>query len=212
MDIKRDFHFLIRLAKGMAAQFGEKCEVAIHDLIHDYESTIIIIENGQVTNRRVGDGPSSVVLEALKNGSKLDDHYNYVTKTQDGRVLKSTTIYLKDDQEESIIGILSINYDITDLLLAESIIKGIASIENGIDKADVIPTNVNDLLDALIAESYRYIGKPVATMTKEDKIRAIKFLDQKGALLIKKSGDRISKFYDISKYTLYNYLDSEAEI
>ena len=29
----------------------------------------------------------------------------------------------------------------------------------------------------------------------------------KGALLVKKSGDRIAKFYGISKYTLYSYLD-----
>jgi predicted transcriptional regulator YheO len=48
-------------------------------------------------------------------------------------------------------------------------------------------------------------------MTKEDKIKAIHFLDDKGAFLIKKSGDKISKFYDISKYTLYNYLDAETE-
>ena len=43
-------------------------------------------------------------------------------------------------------------------------------------------------------------------MTKDDKIRAIQFLNKKGAFLITKSGDKISKFFNISKYTLYNYI------
>ena len=44
-------------------------------------------------------------------------------------------------------------------------------------------------------------------MSKEDKMRALRFLDEKGALLITKSGTRICKFLGISKFTLYNYLD-----
>jgi len=36
----------------------------------------------------------------------------------------------------------------------------------------------------------------------------MQYLDSRGAFLIKKAGDKISKFYDISKYTLYNYLGS----
>ena len=47
-------------------------------------------------------------------------------------------------------------------------------------------------------------------MTKEDKIRAIQFLNKSGAFLITKSGDKISKYYGISKYTLYSYIDAET--
>ena len=46
--------FVKRLAKAIAVQFGESCEVAIHDLkSENRESTIIAIENGSVTNRKV---------------------------------------------------------------------------------------------------------------------------------------------------------------
>ena len=79
-------------------------------------------------------------------------------------------------------------------------------------KGDVaIPTDVNQLLEDLIEESYQLIGKPVSVMTKEDKMKAIKFLESKGALLIKRSGDKISKFYDISKYSLYSYLNNNED-
>ena len=45
-------------------------------------------------------------------------------------------------------------------------------------------------------------------MTREDKIQAIKFLNDHGALLITKAGDKISKYFGISKYTLYSDIDS----
>ena len=53
--------------------------------------------------------------------------------------------------------------------------------------------------------------KPVAMMNKEDKVRAIRYLNDAGAMLIIKSGDRISSYFGISKYTLYSYLDSGSK-
>jgi predicted transcriptional regulator YheO len=44
-------------------------------------------------------------------------------------------------------------------------------------------------------------------MNREDKIKAIRFLQDKGAFLITKSGDKVSKYFGISKFTLYNYID-----
>ena len=56
--------FLFHLAKGLARQFGPNCEVVIHDLAaKDPEKSIVYIVNGHVTGRRVGDGPSTVVME-----------------------------------------------------------------------------------------------------------------------------------------------------
>mgnify|MGYP001236217571 CR=1 FL=1 len=46
--------FLFQLAKGIASQFGPNCEVVVHDLdSNDPESSIVAIENGQVTGRKV---------------------------------------------------------------------------------------------------------------------------------------------------------------
>ena len=65
--------FVKRLAKAMAAQFGGNCEVVVHDLnTGDPERTIAAIENGHVSRRRVGDGSSPVVLEALYRLGRAD--------------------------------------------------------------------------------------------------------------------------------------------
>ncbi len=44
-------------------------------------------------------------------------------------------------------------------------------------------------------------------MNREDKIRFVRYLDQKGAFLITKSSEKVYEYLNISRYTLYNYLD-----
>ena len=202
---------LERVAKAVAAQFGTNCEVVVHDLsAKDPENTIVAIENGHVSNRKVGAGSSHVALEtleALKDGKReFPDHLDYLTKTRDGRILRSSTIYVKDEKGKPE-GILSINYDLTQMMMAQAAISTLVS--NGhSEEPQRIPTNVNELLDDLLEQSVRLVGKPVAMMNKEDKVKAIAFLNDAGAMLITKSGDKIAKHFGISKYTLYSYLDT----
>lgn len=204
--------FLLKLAKGIASQFGPNCEVVVHDLAtNDPESSIVAIENGQVTGRKVGDGPSHVVLEALRAGqAQLQDHLCYLTRTKDGKILKSTTIYIRDD-DGTPIGIFGINYDITLMLAMETALKQFTATEREEKEPEPISRNVSDLLDELMEQSVKIVGKPVALMNKEDKVKAIQFLNDTGAFLITKSGDKVCKFFGISKYTLYSYIDEAKE-
>ena len=199
--------FLLRLAKALAAQFGPNCEVVIHDLLsNDPDSSIVAIENGHISGRKVGDGPSRVVQEAL-NGETAEDRLCYLTKTRDGKTLKSTTVFLRDDDGKPI-GILAINYDITLMLAMENTLHQFTATGSGEEESiTVTTTHVSDLLDELIEQSVRRVGKPVDLMTKEEKVEAIKFLSDTGAFLITKSGNRVCKYFGISKYTLYSYIE-----
>ena len=201
---------LKRLASALAAQFGSNCEVVVHDLTaKDPEHTVAVIENGHITNRRIGDGPSKIALESLKETpDRLKDRYNYLTTTHDGRILKSSTVYIRDEDGKPT-GIFCINYDVTSLVMAQKTIESLLDHEENTKEPEYIPLNVNDLLDDLIERSVKVAGKPVAMMTKEDKIKAMQFLNDAGAFLIIKSGDKISKYFGISKYTLYSYLDAK---
>ena len=205
---------LKQIAKGIAQQFGPNCEVAVHSLVGqtaDFNSSIVAIENGHVSGRKIGDVPSHVVLEALQNGSAMSDHIGYLTRTKDGKILKSSTMYLRSSDGE-IQYIFAVNFDITGLLMVENSLKPIVSVEQPSPERepDRIVQSVSELLDELIAESTQLVGKPVALMTKEDKVRAIQFLNHAGAFLITKSGDKISKYFGISKYTMYSYIDAES--
>jgi len=200
--------FYQRLAAALARQFGENCEVVVHDL-KNAENSIVAIENGHVSDRRLGDGASHVVLEALtKPPEELHDQLGYLAKTHDGRIVKSSTVYIRDE-EGAVTGIFAINYDVTGLLMAESAIHGLVHHPEKQEEPERIARNVNDLLDDLIEESVALVGKPVALMSKEDKIKAIQFLSNAGAFLITKSGDKVARYFGISKYTLYSYIDAK---
>ena len=96
-----DLEFLQRLAKAITAEFGESSEVVVHDISgDDTEHTIVAIENGHVSHRQAGGSASRVVLEAIqrKHDASLVDELGYLTKTRDGRVLKSSTVYLRNDE------------------------------------------------------------------------------------------------------------------
>ena len=208
-----DLDFYRRLAQAIATQFGSGCEVVVHDLKGDPDHTIVAIENGHVSHRHLGDGPSRVVLEALKESDpdKLSDSAGYLMKTHDGRILKSSTVYIRDENGVPE-GIFSINYDITELLMAERAVESILQHKADRKMPERIPQSVNDLLDDLIEQSVELIGKPVAMMNKEDKVKAIAFLNKSGAFLVTRSGDKVSKHFGISKYTLYSYIDASNNL
>ena len=179
--IQDEMDFISRLMKGIAAQFGRKCEVVLHDYQQDYDKTIVQIENGDVTGRSVGECGTNLGLEVLRGTVSNGDKFNYVTQTKDGKILHSTSIYIRNENNDPI-GALCINWDVTDMYVCNKALQeiiGIASEKEAVNEV-------------------------------EDKIKGIKFLDSKGAFLIKKAGDKITKFYDISKYTLYSYLEANG--
>lgn len=208
MKPDKRFEFASHVAKGLAGQFGRNCEVVIHDLRgENHEHTIVAIENGHVTGRSIGDGPSHIVLESLReNPRMIEDRISYFTKTSDGRVLKSTTLFIRDD-DEKVIGLLGINYDISMLVAIDDAIRAFTGQDSPGKDVESISGNVSDLLDELLDHSVRLIGKPTALMSKDEKMRAIRFLDERGAFLVTKSGPKICQFFGISTYTLYSYLD-----
>lgn len=202
---------LRQVAAGIAAQFGSNCEVAIHDLSRDPDRSIVFIANGHVSGREVGDGASNVVMEQLRTQDpEPKDHLCYLTKTPDGKILKSSTVYIRD-RKGKVSAILAINYDISRLILMEEALHDLTSTGEEVPSEPERITNVSDLLDELIQQSVALVGKPAAVMNKEDKVKAIQFLSQNGAFLITKSGDKVAKYFGISKYTLYSYIDMNKQ-
>ena len=203
---------LKQVAAALAAQFGSNCEVVVHDLeSQDPAHSIVHIENGHVTGRKVGDGPSNVVLEQIMSHNEdPQDCLGYLCRTDGGKVLKSSTVYVRSPGG-AVSGILSINFDISALLMVEQAVSGITSPPCGRREENIAVVNVNDMLDGLIEQSVALVGKPAALMNKDDKVRAIQFLSQHGAFLVTKSGDKVAKYFGISKYTLYSYIDLKQE-
>jgi predicted transcriptional regulator YheO len=154
-------------------------------------------------------------------GNENRDRYNYINFTKRARILRSSSKYFCDENG-TVVGSLCINFDITDLVQAQKTINYSAFLDNAENTEpiaisggntdgntkEVFTNNVDELLDIMLADTVNMIGKPVEAFTKDDKVHAIRYLDKKGAFLIKKSADKAADFFSISKFTLYNYLEN----
>ena len=210
---EQEMNTLKQIGKGIAEHFGSNCEVVIHEITDKSAySSIVAIYNGHVTGRKIGDGPSHVVLEQLgKAGDNPPDHMNYLTRTPNGKILKSSSIYIRDESG-NVSAIFCINFDISVYsMFSRTLNEMIEPEDMQQEEPERITLNVTDLLDDLLRQSVKLVGKPVPLMNKADKVKAIQFLNKNGALLITKSGDKIAKYFGISKYTLYSYLDVKQE-
>lgn len=201
-----DTDFVDRMIDMLEQQLGKNSEIVLHDLRNGYEHTIVDIRNGEITGRKIGGTGSNLGLEVLNGTTENGDKYNYITKLPDGRYLRSSSLYIRDKEGE-IVGCLCINTDITETLKFEQVLKDMNRCDLNTSEDEIFVSDVNQLLECIIKKTQEHIGKSPENMTREDKIDFVRRLDEKGAFLITKSGERVQEYLGISKYTLYNYLD-----
>lgn len=211
-SIESEKENLIKLMHGIAMHFGNSCEVVLHDFEKDHKHTITAIENGHVTNRRIGGPITSAGLEIMRGTRPAVDSFNDINRSQNGKILRTSSIYLHND-DGRVIGSLCINLDITNLIATRSMIDGLIYLQGApaseqTSSDEIVTNDVNEMLDILIEKSISHVGVPVTSMTKEEKMQGLRYLDERGAFLIKKASDRIAQSYGISRFSLYNYLDA----
>jgi len=204
----------IPVVKTVAQMFGKNCEVVLHDFSIPQHS-IIAIENGHVTGRKIGDPITDFALSVWHKGGygkrKEDKIINYRTKTKDGKILKSSSVFIKDDQKK-IIGCLCINYDLTEYSMFNKVVEEFCTsvdLDKEISKeeAETFTGDVNEVLGNIIKEAIEKVGKPVSLMQKSDKLMVAKIVDEKGGFLIKGAINRVADEISVSRYTVYNYLE-----
>jgi predicted transcriptional regulator YheO len=207
--IEDESHFLKQVLTMLASQFGERCEVVLHDLTKDYNHTIVDIRNGQITGRKIGGCGSNLGLEVLNGSVEDGDRFNYITTTPDGKILRSSSIYIRNSEGEAI-GSICINLDITDSIRFEGFLRRYNNFAATPESApsEFFAQDVNSLLDYMIQEAAKLVGKNPPDMNKDERLIFLSYLDPKGALQISKSAERICKALGVSKFTLYNDLDS----
>lgn len=205
-EIKDLLPALAAIIQGLGKHFGETVEFVVHDYEQDFSKTIAAISNGHVTKREVGDSGTSIGLKIMQGEEVEEGRFGYISQTRDGRFLKSSTIYMKDDNGK-ILGSVCVNCDITDAMVAKNFLNSYVGSGDSDKIETTVYNSVDDLLIDLINESISYVGTPVAMMNRQQKIDGIHYLENKGAFKIKNASNIVSKYYDVSRYTIYNYMN-----
>lgn len=188
--------------------FGRNVEIVVHDLSLDYEHTIVDIRNGEVTGRKLGGTGDLLGLRALRYSNTTEgDCFNTLTYADNGKILRSSTLFFRNEEGVAVASI-AINEDVTESIRYEQYLHRYNRTDESGDATELYRGDVNKMLDYLINSALLEVGKSPSAMTKEDKMRIVELLDRRGAFLITKSGPKICEILDISKVTLYNYLES----
>lgn len=190
---------------------GPNCEIVLHDNTTEYEHSIVDIRNGYITGRKIGDCGGNWGLEVLSKANPDSHIYNKIVHMRNGKIIRGSSMFFQNDDGDNI-GALCINMDITDSLKCEEYLKQFNQYSTpASSSSELFATDVNQLMDNLLLQCENMFDKPTSSLNKDEKLEIIRFLDEKGAFLITKSGDRVCDFLNISKFTLYNYLETSRQ-
>lgn len=197
--------------KALATAAGPTVEVVLHNLDGadvDLGHTIMAIENGHVTGRAVGGPSTSLGLDVMKNRQKNHDAFGYTAYTSDGRELRCSSVYFHNAAGD-VIASLCVNVDLSPLQQVRSTLEALLPAVPAAADAprEHFGADLVSVMDSMISDAIREVGRPVESMSRDDKITVLERLDQRGATQMRKSVEAIAKRLGISRVTAYSYLD-----
>ena len=68
--------------------------------------------------------------------------------------------------------------------------------------------SLHNALDRMVDQVERELGSPLAGMSRTDKQVAVRTLDERGAFQLRRSIDDVADRMDVSRITVYNYLNT----
>ncbi|MEA3230599.1 MAG: helix-turn-helix transcriptional regulator [Thermodesulfobacteriota bacterium] len=211
--LERNLELLKRLAKGIVSVFGDRCEVVIHDF-GDVTQSLVHME-GNVTNRTIGAPVTDLVYRLVNEfGDQVPDKIGYKSTTDTGRVLKCSTIFVRDDNGKPE-GCICLNFDVTDFIFLSTAFSELNPLSdensNRRHKEERFSKSFPETMESVIDSTLSKHRKMPAMMDKAEKKQLIRRLDKAGVFLMKGSVKYLAKVCGVSQYTIYNYLKEVRE-
>jgi predicted transcriptional regulator YheO len=189
---------------GIAANFGENCEV----LLHSFESldrSIIHIANGHITGRRVGSPITDLGMKIIRESADTDRDVSgcYYSKTTDGKTLRSVSILIRNTDSKPI-GMLCINFNMSAPFI--DIIHTFQAREEGAENSENFVQNIDDLVKITLKDTINTVNG-LKNIPNHEKNKTIVYeLIKRGIFDIRGAIDIVARELSLSRYTIYNYV------
>ncbi|CQR73391.1 YheO-like PAS domain protein [Sporomusa ovata DSM 2662] len=219
MKAKKLLETYIPLVNFIADIVGPHCEVLLHDVV-DVQNSVIAIRNGYMSGRQLGCPLTDFGLALLEKKSYLNQNavVNYLSRTANGDKLRSSTYFIKDENNE-LIGMLCVNIllspdnvsvkNLTDKLINVLLANnpeantGVTEEENVVESlCSSIETVVDSAVEKIIAE----YDMPVERMSIDEKTAIVQKLSGNGIFKIKGAITKVASTLQTSESTIYRYL------
>lgn len=201
----------------LAAMAGTHLEVVLHDVGRP-ENSVVAIANGHISGRVVGssvlEGPhgdkgfAAATRVISTKGAVHSVVDGYTTVTADGRTLKSASAIFRDASGVPF-ATLCLNADVSVFQATHAWMEQMlqpfrqAQAEQA---AQAGPAAAAPQMDTLMQE---IIGDaaPLAAMSKEEKIQAVREMQRRGLFIVKGGVQRAAAALQVSRFTIYNYME-----
>lgn len=215
VNAKEKLEKYLPIAEFLSRCYGNNVEVVLHD-ISDLDHSAIAIYNNHVSGRTKGAPMTYYGLKIIREKLYNDQDYSVNTKNvlSNGKVLRSSTYFLKDDEGE-LIGTLCINVDVSQYVELQKTMENMAfgcpavnvreeSDEQASSTKETFPETVDDLIDGTIMD---FIGEKgsISDLTPERKIELVAKLQEKGIFMFKGTVKKVSEALGVSEPTVYRY-------
>ncbi|GGL61970.1 DNA-binding protein [Streptomyces fumigatiscleroticus] len=195
---------LAPVVDGIVATLGSFCEVVVHDFRRPEHSVVAIA--GSVTGRGVGGSMSEIGMGLLARGDEAGDELNYLTRTRSGKLVKSSTMVLRDSHG-TVFGALCVNLDITAVHQVGGLIGELA----GVAAPAAVPTttfgnDVGSVVDALVDSRQLRLNKPWNALGRAERLRLFRDLDDDGVFAVRGAAQQVADRLGISRASAYHYL------
>jgi predicted transcriptional regulator YheO len=197
---------LTPVVDGIAATFGPVCEAVLHDYRRPEKSVVAVA--GAVTGRAVGGAMSEIGLRVLARGDEAGDELNYLTRTEGGQLVKSSTMVLRDSTG-AVFGALCVNLDVTAVQQAQALLAGIGEIAVG--SAAETPTttfgnDIDSVVEALVDAHQLRQHKTWVQLDRAERLELFRGLDEHGVFAVRRAVEQVAVRLGISRASAYSYL------
>ena len=219
-------HLLLQFSKlteFLGRALGPDYEVALHDLT-DKDCSIVAIANNHISGREIGAPLTNVALKIIADRSYLTSDYrvHYRGVSADGKMLRSSTFYLKDENG-SLVGLLCINFDDSRYKALSDSILGLCHpdlfVETNFlfDDQRLTAQRTPEDPERLQHTPHGVAGSEVATvlrdmnvaadrLTQDEKMEVVGILESRGVFLLKGAVKDVAEALCCSPASVYRYL------
>lgn len=207
MTREEAYNFLYKMAEGISKMFGKNCETVIHEM-KDGEVWTIAIFNGHVSGRTanttMGIFGRPIGIEEFSQEKMSQDNYNQLVIHPSGKMIKSSTFFLAGEDYHFALGI---NYDFTLMDQAKKMLEDFTVISGDLFEQLSAEKSGDIHLDNIFEACLEVINKPIPQMKKQERKMMVQLLKERNFFNLQKSVPYVAERLDVSKYTIYKYIN-----
>lgn len=145
-------------------------------------------------------------MRVLARGDEAEDELNYVTRTRSGKLVKASTMVLRDSGG-AVFGALCVNLDVGVVQEAHTLLGALAGLGTGTDApVTTFGHDIDAVVDAVLDAHRVGRSRPWAALDRTERLDLFRGLDDHGVFVVRRAVEQVAGRLGISRASAYSHL------